>query len=846
MQKLVWQNAKGEELDLTGGNYGITEWEGFSNTSLNIQSQQVPFQDGGVFLDALIEQRELTVTLAIQDNNNLSLRYQQRRELISALNPKLGEGYLIYTNDYISKRIKCIPQIPIFETHNSDTVGTPKASLSWTACSPYWEDLEETSAEIDLGEVTTIENQGDTKTGVKMRIENQGITNPVIKNLTTNQKIKIDGMFNETIDINTKFGEKSIVTEKQVYTWTQGGKLKYIAESDFMLLLAGDSIITTPDGENWKSVDVKVPENYIWQINGMIYVEEQEMFIVLGTERYSYGFIQTSKDGINWEYISLSFVPYTIVYVDGYYYSSSGDTNFYKSEDLVNWTSIYSGTKFIKMIYSKNQKLFVGLKENSSTLWDLYTSPDGITWTQRTTATNTNYRFSDICYSENKSIFCGATFNGKIYISYDAITWTEKTSNITTKLNSAFYSELKNIFVLVGANGVVVTSEDGEIWTVQTSGTTDEIYCSVYSKIIGKLIFSTIKGSIYQSTDGVQWSTKLKGIDGALMSVIYVSEKEKYYAVGRGVIYESSDGKEWTQVQTNIPSTHNHRSIAYHNQIFVIDAHKFEDNRLYYGTDFSSLNYINASAESLKYNEAINKFLGLEYISNEGSYMITSEDGETWERSFLTQYETEFIQYFERLGLYIATAGSKRIFTSPDGITWTQRNYQYDGGTIYSIADNGRILVAVGTREILTSSDGITWVNRLTASSSLEFYSVKYDSQKGLFVAVGSSSYHPIVYVSENGILWTRIEVDSNSILRDVEVTGDIIIVGEVEAVAGAETGGIILRTYNQEGENIINNLTSNSDMTFCLEKGNNKLQFLYDAGSGKIIITYRQKYIGV
>ncbi|MBO7732293.1 MAG: phage tail family protein, partial [Methanobrevibacter sp.] len=95
MQKLVWQNANGVELDLTSGNYGITEWEGFSNASLNIQSQQVPFQDGGVFLDALIEQRELSVTLAMQDNNNLELRYQNRRELISALNPKLGEGYLI-------------------------------------------------------------------------------------------------------------------------------------------------------------------------------------------------------------------------------------------------------------------------------------------------------------------------------------------------------------------------------------------------------------------------------------------------------------------------------------------------------------------------------------------------------------------------------------------------------------------------------------------------------------------------------------------------------------------------------------------------------------------------------
>ena len=168
MQKLVWQNANGVELDLTSGNYGITEWEGFSNTGLNIQTQTVPFQDGGVFLDALIEQRELTVTLAIQDNNNLELRYQQRRELISALNPKLGEGYLIYTNDFISKRIKCIPQIPIFETHNSDTAGTPKASLSWVACEPYWEDLEETS--VTFKDVQVLENNGDVPVQIKATI----------------------------------------------------------------------------------------------------------------------------------------------------------------------------------------------------------------------------------------------------------------------------------------------------------------------------------------------------------------------------------------------------------------------------------------------------------------------------------------------------------------------------------------------------------------------------------------------------------------------------------------------------------------------------------------------------
>jgi len=214
MQKLVWQNANGIELDLTSGNYGITEWEGFSNTSLNIQSQQVPFQDGGVFLDALMEQRELNITLAIQDNNNLELRYQQRRELISALNPKLGEGYLIYTNDYISKRIKCIPQIPLFETHNSDMAGTPKASLSWTACEPYWEDLEDTVETITgtNGKIV-IENEGDVKIGFVLDImaTNNEINNiNIMKEGEPNNILIVKDFMNCRIDTNT--GRKQITS----------------------------------------------------------------------------------------------------------------------------------------------------------------------------------------------------------------------------------------------------------------------------------------------------------------------------------------------------------------------------------------------------------------------------------------------------------------------------------------------------------------------------------------------------------------------------------------------------------------------------------------------------------
>lgn len=223
MQRLVWQNSIGNEIDLTTNPYGITEWEGFANTSLNIQSQQVPFQDGGVFLDALIEQRELSVTLAMNDGGNLEARYRMRRELVHALNPKLGEGYLIYTNDFISKRIKCVPQIPLFETHNSNDSGTPKASLAWTACEPYWEDLEETI--VTFGGFSgaeysrTITNNGDVPAGleIEFKCDSGEYEKPFINNITQAKRIQFNGMIDSKtpLIINTNVGNKT-VTKKEI------------------------------------------------------------------------------------------------------------------------------------------------------------------------------------------------------------------------------------------------------------------------------------------------------------------------------------------------------------------------------------------------------------------------------------------------------------------------------------------------------------------------------------------------------------------------------------------------------------------------------------------------------
>ena len=297
MRKLVWQNSLGDEINLTKSPFGVINWEGFSNAPLNIQSQQVPMQDGSVFLDALIENRDLNVTLSIQDGNDLEKRYELERQLIHILNPKLGEGYLIYTNDFISKRIKCIPQIPLFPNKNSNDPGTQKGELAWTACEPYWEDLEETSIFLRAGSQTQIINNGDTKIGMKIDFFTNDVTEPQIKSFTENKTIKLNGNFQNEINIETNFGKKKITTRELIFNLSNIGVNLYsitYSESLGLFISVGNNgtILTSSDGINWTSRTSGVSKD----LNSITYSESLGLFVVVGEN----GTILTSSDGINW------------------------------------------------------------------------------------------------------------------------------------------------------------------------------------------------------------------------------------------------------------------------------------------------------------------------------------------------------------------------------------------------------------------------------------------------------------------------------------------------------------------------------------------------------------------
>ncbi len=140
--------------------------------------------------------------------------------------------------------------------------------------------------------------------------------------------------------------------------------------------------------------------------------------------------------------------------------------------------------------------------------------------------------------------------------------------------------------------------------------------------------------------------------------------------------------------------------------------------------------------------------------SNGTNRVMTSPDGITWTARMAAEANSwNSITYGNGLFVAVASNGTNRVMTSPDGITWTARTAAEVNGW-YSVTYGNGLFVSVsynGTNRVMTSADGITWTARMAAEAN-QWMSVAYGN--GLFVAVGSGGTNRVM-TSPDGITWT-------------------------------------------------------------------------------------------
>lgn len=641
MQKLIYRNPNGEEIDFTSGDFGVTKWSGFSKVDMDVQSQQVPFHDGSVFLDALLGERELSVTVAVNDDNNLEKRYRLKRELIHCLNPKLGEGELIYTNDFIGKKIVCVPDIPEFDNKNMNDSGTMKAMCSFTASNPYWEDVEETEIVLSGGNCETINYNGDYKVEPKIELIGNA-NNPEISNINNATKVSLRGNLTDSI-INLAYGQKSFRNQDLNFMLYSEQRIMFVENETVQILIGGATISMTKDFKEFEVVKIASNEHFICGCYG------KGGFVVGGEN------LIRSTDGKNWNNINK---PEGLV--QSCYYDEIDDVFYFGiagklySSDLVVFTELADLSLAINRIIRHNDSIYAvtnnyyasnhggcfkysngnitalstGIKKSLYSISSdgadlvivgedgafLYSEDNGESWTSN----EASGTLRDICYNRYSKQFvvCGDNGLAGYGILHD-ITW------VTTDEKNAKFCALSNLFGFVEVLGDNISTFKNNIFS-SNSNIPESMLCGIFLK--NKYIVGGLNGDIYVSENLVNWETKNVGIPHNII-IAEGNEKCAYLLSEQGDIIYTEDGSNFEK-KCAVPTRYVLDSVAYF-------------NGKYYGTSsdnpggiYKSTNGESWEVSTELYNTFSGTCLGVVndklYFYKNNNHLLETLDGDTW------------------------------------------------------------------------------------------------------------------------------------------------------------------------------------------------------------------------
>lgn len=323
--------------------------------------------------------------------------------------------------------------------------------------------------------------------------------------------------------------------------------IKYLAAS-----LYGTFVST--DLASWSNVFTYTNHSF----NDLIYVSGQGQYLLAGYNSWTMdsGWIATSSDASNWT-LRVSSDPKMDVIWDGVKFVAldKGGRLFTSADGLV-WSSTtgiqvdYGSEGFYALAYSPTLGRYVAASNNK-----IVSSDDGVSWTQRYTATLLEVK--SVFWTGSR--FIAAGWNGAYLSSADGITWVNKglpsgthaedaawseslglsvavsnssTNNVFTSTDEITWNALSvaapnglfgivwtgTSFVAVGSSGTIVTSRDGATWVNRSIASGPTFYDVQVAQ--GKLIAVGTAGKVYVSLDdGVSWAAQTTDTTNTLYAV---------------------------------------------------------------------------------------------------------------------------------------------------------------------------------------------------------------------------------------------------------------------------------------------------------------------------------------
>ncbi|MFZ2252682.1 MAG: hypothetical protein WAW13_00740 [Minisyncoccia bacterium] len=600
------------------------------------------------------------------------------------------------------------------------------------------------------------------------------------------------------------------------YSVTYGNGLFVVVSYDG----TGNRVMTSPDGITWTS-RTSAADNQWYSVtygNGLF------VAVACGTsycgDAATTSLVMTSSDGINW---TLRTIPdansywNSVTYGNGLFVAVSCGATFFEcqggsganqvmtSPNGITWTVRTAASDNAWQSITYGNGLFVAVAE-TGTGNRVMTSPDGITWTSRTSAADNVW--NSVTYGNG--LFVAVAWDGtgnRVMTSPDGITWTSRTSAANNSWYSVTYGN--GLFVAVscgtgcgdpgGINSVMTSPESH---TLSLTGTTTQTLSGTMTgtSTLPSLIFknggvktftsnASTSDFIIATTSGTVTAPSTLSINGQLTNGSTLIGGTNLFLSGN----YSNTGT------TTAPSDFTFNGIAQTATGTMTGTNAFNNITLS-GTGQKAF-ITNASTTNITVG-AGTEFVAPEKLSVAGDYVnngtSTYRGGIHWtSRTSAADNSWQSVTYGN--GLFVAVScgtgcgdpgGINSVMTSPDGITWTSRTSAVDNYWMSVTYGNG-LFVAVaqlGTgNRVMTSPDGITWTSRTSAVDNY-WMSVTYGN--GLFVAVSADGTGNRVMTSPDGITWTSRTSAADNQWRAITY-GNGLFVAVTCGTACGDPGGI-------------------------------------------------------
>lgn len=401
-----------------------------------------------------------------------------------------------------------------------------------------------------------------------------GVVAHITETSTPTGNIAVEQGLNLRIGSNASNGEikdvriyDRILASGEIVTIYSGGAYAHVMEDDmvFQSHFLNTDLGTTvsgvvPAGEStfdniYKAVGILVitpVENRAWtlrttpnnQYYSVAWSPVLKMFAACG-DTGANARIMTSPNGKDsWTLRTTpSSAYYAICWGNGLFVAV-GNNVILTSPDGITWTSRTSPSNrdWRGIVWSQTLGKFVAVSTYNAGagVTSYMTSTDGINWTSGTIVSGVNISFKDIAYGNGVLVACGYSASSvqDIYISTDGgTTWTAKGVQNNNRYGVTYSPEL-NLFVTVGdgtgLSDQIFTSTDGNIWTARSSPTFNSWKAITWASELGIFMAIASDGTDFRSmysTDGITWTWIITAANYGWYGICYSPDLYRFVAV---------------------------------------------------------------------------------------------------------------------------------------------------------------------------------------------------------------------------------------------------------------------------------------------------------------------------